>query len=62
MDRSIHRSILGCFVCRVDAALADWKEVIMAHLCRGVEDLNAGKGVEHEIIEVDSTLVSLCMF
>lgn len=23
MDRSIHRSILGCFVCRVDAVLLD---------------------------------------
>jgi len=25
----------------------------MAHLRRGVEALNAGKGVEHELIEVD---------
>ena len=30
-----------------------YSESNMAHLRRGVEALNAGKGVEHEIIEVD---------
>ena len=25
----------------------------MAHLARGIDALNAGKGVEHELIEVD---------
>ena len=30
-----------------------YTESIMAHLRRGVEALNAGKGVEHDIIEVD---------
>lgn len=30
-----------------------YSESNMAHLRRGVEALDAGKGVEHEIIEVD---------
>ena len=30
-----------------------YSESNMAHLRRGVEALNAGKGVEHDIIEVD---------
>ena len=30
-----------------------YKESNMEHLRRGVEALNAGKGVEHDIIEVD---------
>ena len=30
-----------------------YKESNMEHLQRGVEALNAGKGVEHDIIEVD---------
>ena len=30
-----------------------YSESNMAHLHRGVEALNAGKGVEHDIIEVD---------
>lgn len=30
-----------------------YSESNMAHLRRGVETLNAGKGVEHDIIEVD---------
>ena len=30
-----------------------YKESNMEHLQRGVEALNAGKGVEHNIIEVD---------
>ena len=30
-----------------------YSESNMAHLCRGVEALNAGKGIEHDIIEVD---------
>jgi DNA-damage-inducible protein J len=29
-----------------------YSESNMAHLMRGIEQLNAGKGVEHEIIEV----------
>ena len=30
-----------------------YSESNMAHLRRGVEALNAGKGIEHDIIEVD---------
>lgn len=30
-----------------------WSESNMAHLKRGVEALNAGQGVEHELIEVE---------
>lgn len=30
-----------------------YSESNMAHLRRGIEALNAGKGVEHDIIEVD---------
>ena len=30
-----------------------YSESNMAHLRRGVEALNAGKGVEHDIVEVD---------
>lgn len=30
-----------------------YSESNMAHLHRGVEALNAGKGIEHDIIEVD---------
>lgn len=29
-----------------------YSESNMAYLCRGVEALNSGKGVEHDIIEV----------
>ena len=31
-----------------------WSESNMAHLKRGVEALNAGQGVEHELIEDDT--------
>ncbi|MDO5095414.1 MAG: type II toxin-antitoxin system RelB/DinJ family antitoxin [Peptostreptococcaceae bacterium] len=30
-----------------------YSESNMAHLLRGIEALNSGKGVEHDIIEVD---------
>jgi DNA-damage-inducible protein J len=30
-----------------------YSETNMAHLRRGIEALNAGKGVEHELLEVD---------
>lgn len=30
-----------------------WSESNMAHLKRGIEALNAGQGVEHELIEVE---------